>query len=153
MPVAVFADVPIPEPPSGSYSYWVVVQRSNGVIQLFTSIKPITVSKNGEQIYYGAHKIYRFSDNQWNYEFESLSDGNAPFEHMYAANHDIAYHNDTGFFFTLPKVSELYQAAKTTDFGMMWKIISAGLIPLAGLLILGISFRKAWAFLHNQLTH
>ena len=157
MPVAVFADMPIPDPPYGAYSYWIVVLRPNGSVYLITSPNQIIALDQGK---YGiqittqsSHKTYNLIDGYWSYDKEGLGNTNWPIEHVYASNHDIAYSNGSGFFFTLPKVSALYQTAKKTDFGKMWKIISAGLIPLVGLLILGISFRKGWAFLRRQLMH
>lgn len=153
MPVVVFADIPIPDPPYGAYNYWVVVHRVNG-IYLITSPNPMNAPNKGTQIYtHGGYKAYTLSDSYWNYHSEGLSGSSWPIEDIYASSHDVAYTDGSGFFFTLPKVSELYQAAKTTDYGMIWKIILDGLIPLAGLLILGISFRKGWVFLRNQLTH
>ncbi|HKM44012.1 MAG TPA: hypothetical protein VJY12_00975 [Dysgonamonadaceae bacterium] len=57
------------------------------------------------------------------------------------------------FYQTAPPIMILVETMKGVDSGMILKIILAGLIPLAGCLILGISFRKGWAFLRNQLTH
>ena len=153
MPVAVFADVPIPEPPPGAYGYWVVVQRPNGVY-LITSPNPMTAPLKGTQIYtHAGYKAYTLSDSYWNYHSEGLSGSSWPIEGIYASNHDVAYTDGSGFFFTPPKVSALFLTAQETDFGMIWKIILDGLIPLVGLLILGISFRKGWAFLQGQLRH
>ena len=156
IPVSVFADIPIPDPPYGAYDYWVVVQRTvsgSNLIQLFTSTEPIKVSLNGEQIYYGPHKYYNLVDGHWSYEYESYSNGHAAFNHMYVANHDIAYLDGSGFFFTLPKASALFQALKIMDFGTILRTFSAGLIPLVGLIVLVICFRKGWGFLRNQLMH
>lgn len=161
IPVSVFADVPIPETPPGAYSYWAVVLRTNGSVYLITSPNPITALDQGK---YGiqvttqaSHKTYNLIDGYWSYDKEGLGSTNWPIEHVYASNHDIAYSDGSGFFFTPPKVSELSQIIRQAKnqgiFGMIWKIILDGLIPLVGLLILGISFRKGWAFLRNQLTH
>jgi hypothetical protein len=157
MPVAVFADIPIPDPPYGAYDYWSVVLRPSGSVYLITSPNPIVALDQGT---YGihittptSHKTYNLIDGNWSYDKEGLGSTNWPIEHVYASNHDIAYSDGSGFFFTLPKVTALYQTARQTDFGMIWMIILDGLIPLAGLLILGISFRKGWAFLRRQLTH
>lgn len=157
MPVAVFADVPIPDPPTGAYSKWAVVLRPDSSVYLITSPNPITALDQGN---YGiqitteaCHKTYNLIDGNWSYDKEGLGSTNWPIEHVYAANHDIAYADGSGFFFTLPKVSALYQTAQETDFGMIWTIILDGLIPLVGCLILVISFRKGWAFLQRQLTH
>jgi len=153
MYVPVYADTPIPDPPPGAFHYWVVVLKGVNDIKLVTSNNPITVQANGKQLYIRNCRKYKFVDNNWNYDWESLSVCSVPFEHMYSANHDIAYLNSSEFFFTLPKVSELYLIAKEADFGKIWTIILDGLIPLVGLLILAISFRKGWVFLRSQLTH
>ena len=57
------------------------------------------------------------------------------------------------FYRTAPQISPLVEGMTGADSGTLLRIISAGLIPLVGLLILGISFRKGWAFLRNQLMH
>jgi hypothetical protein len=163
MPVAVFADVPIPDTPPGAYSYWAVVLRLDNSVYLITSPNPITASDQGK---YGiklstrsGDKTYNLIDGNWSYDKEELGyiSKTWPIEHVYAANHDIAWGNGSGFFFTLPKVSELCQIVRQVKdrgtFGMMWQTILAGLIPLVGCLILGISFRKGWEFLRRQLTH
>ena len=159
MPVAVFADVPMPDPPYGSLPYWVVADVY-GEIGLYTSNSPIRVDASGvyNKLLFYTLKKYDFIDNQWVFDGnEWLGQVMTSFERIYASNHDIAYGNGSGFFFTLPKVSELCQIVRQAKsqgtFGMMWQIILAGLIPLVGLLILGISFRKGWAFLRRQLTH
>lgn len=154
MPVAVFADIPIPDPPAGAYPYWVVIQNGR-YIQLISAQEPITVFFDGlgqPNLNYRNFKVYDLSDNDWVFNFSSHVGGGV-FDDLYASNHDIAYTDGSGFFFTPPKVSPLFLTAQETDFGMIWTIILDGLIPLAGLLILGISFRKGWAFLRNQLTH
>ena len=154
MPVAVFADVPIPDPPYGAYNYWVVVQVRNGTIYLLTSPNPITTPLNGSQMHlHGGFRVYYLTDGHWSYDKEELAGASYSINHIYASNHDIAYNDGSGFFFTLPKVSELFLTAQEADYGMIWKIILDGLIPLVGLLILGISFRKGWAFLQGQLRH
>jgi len=154
MPVAVFADIPIPDPPYGAYNYWAVVEARWGAILLLTSLNPMEAPNAGTQILItGGYRVYDLTDSYWNYYSEGLSSVTYNINHIYAASHDIAYTDGSGFFFTRPKVSALYQTAQKTDFGMVWTIILDGLIPLVGLLILGISFRKGWAFLRRQLTH
>lgn len=157
MPVAVFADVPMPDPPYGSLPYWVVADVY-GEICLYTSNNPITVDPEGyNKLVFCNYKKYKFINNEWSYDKETLGQAQTGFEKIYASNHNIEYIDGSGFFFTPPKASTLYQIvrqAKTQGvFGMIWKIILAGLIPLVGLLILGISFRKGWAFLRRQLMH
>ena len=118
MYVPVFADVPIPDPPSGAYSYWAVVLRPNGSVYLITSPNPITALDQGK---YGihvtttaSHKTYNLIDGYWSYDKEGLGSTCWPIEHVYASNHDIAYSDGSGFFFTLPKVSELCQIVRQT---------------------------------------
>lgn len=157
MPVSVFADVPIPEIPYDAWQFWVVAD-SYGQTILFTSQDPIRVEvdeRNDPWLHLSCKKSYKFIDNQWVFENESLQNVRTRIQHIYASNHNIAYVDGSGFFFTPPKVSTLSQIVRQVKnqgtFGMIWKNILAGLIPLAGLLILGISFRKGWAFLQNQL--
>ena len=155
--VPVYAEMPIPDPPYGAYNYFVVAHAKTGEIYLITTINPTEAPKKGSQIYTnGGYKIYCLLDGYWSYENEGLN-GSVPIEHVYAANHDIAYSDGSGFFFTLPKVSELYQAVSQVKnkgtFGMILRDFSAGLIPVLGCLILAISFRKGWAFLQGQLMH
>ena len=160
MPFSVFADVPMPDPPLGSLQYWVVA-RSYGEIYLLTSNSPITVeySDISGLLYFqlSSCKSYTFINDQWSYDREWLGGVEFRVDEIFASNHNIAYNDGSGFFFSPPKASTLYQIVRQAKnqgiFGKMWKIISAGLIPLVGLLILGISFRKGWAFLRNQLMH
>ena len=163
MYVPVYAETPIPDPPPGAYSNWVVVLRPNGSVYLITSPNPITALDQGKYgirlTTYASHKAYNLIDGYWSYDEERLGyiSTSWPIEHVYASNHDIAYSNGSGFFFIVPKVSELYQIVRQMKnkgtFGMILRTISAGLIPLLGCLILGISFRKGWAFLQGQLRH
>ena len=153
MCVPVYAETTIPDPPYGAYDYWAVVLWYDSVY-LITSPNPIKATTDGTMIItYLGDKTYNLINGYWSYDQEGTGNTTWTIQHVYASNHDIAYNDGSGFFFTPPKVSALYQAAKTADFGMILRTILAGLIPLVGLLILGISFRKGWAFLHNQLTH
>ena len=159
MNVPVFADTSIPDPPYGAYDYWVVTD-SYGEIKLYTSPNPIRVKYNSSGnlvLYIYNLKKYILSGGYWSYDKEAYGALNAGFNTIYAANHDIEYKDGSGFFFTLPKVSELCQIARQMKnkgtFGMILRTISAGLIPVLGCLILAISFRKAWVFLRTQLTH
>ena len=49
----------------------------------------------------------------------------------------------------LPMVETL----KKVDSGILLTNILAGLTLLVGLIVLGLSFRKGWAFLQDQLRH
>lgn len=159
IPFSVFADVPMPDPPYDAWQFWVVAD-SYGKTILFTSQNPIKVDPSGvnNKLFFYTLKQYNFIDNEWVFDGrEFLDQVQTGFERIYASNHNIAYKDGSGFFFTPPKVSTLSQIVRQAKsqgtFGMMWGTISAGLIPLAGCLILGISFRKGWAFLRRQLTH
>ena len=154
IPVSVFADIPIPDPPYGAYNYWAVVHRTTGSIYLVTSPNPMTAPPAGTQIYtHAGYKTYYLIDGHWSYDTEGLSALSVPIEHIYAANHDIAYTDGSGFFFTLPRVSVLYRVLEMMDSGTLLRTFSAGLIPLVGLIVLVFSFRKAWAFLQGLLRH
>lgn len=161
MYVPVYAETPIPDPPPGAYSYWAVILRPNDTVYLITSPNPIIASDQGK---YGiqvttkaSHKTYNLIDGNWSYDKEGLGSTNWPIKHVYASNHDIAWSDGSGFFFTPPKVSELCQIVRQMKnkgtFGTILRTFSAGLIPMVGLLILAISFRKGWAFLQNLLMH
>lgn len=52
-----------------------------------------------------------------------------------------------------PPIPILVAGMMGADSGMILRTISHGLILVSGCLILAISFRKAWAFLHSQLQH
>jgi len=48
-------------------------------------------------------------------------------------------------------IMTLVETMRGVDSGILWKIISAGLTLLVGLIVLGTCFRKGWAFLQGQL--
>lgn len=153
MSVPVYAETELPSPPDGSLEYWVYA-IDGPIINFITGHNPITVrDENGKDIVTGeGGKVYVYLDNKWKLYVEELdSVYNAGFV-IVAANHDIAYEDGSGFFFVRPKVSPLIQTMEATDFGTILKNFSAGLIPLIGCLILGISLVKAWEFLRTQLT-
>ena len=115
MYVPVYAETPIPDPPYGSYDYWVVAQR-NGEVYLITSNRPITVEYSEYSGYpyfqlYG-YKRYILINKQWSYDREVLGSVEIRCDEIFASNHDIAYSDGSGFFFTLPKVSELCQIVR-----------------------------------------
>ena len=156
IPVSVFADegIPIPDPPYGAYDYWVVVEAKWGAILLLTSPNPMTAPPAGTQILInGGYRVYNLLDSYWSYDTEGIASVTYNINQIFASNHDIPYTDGSGFFFTLPRVSALFQALKIMDFGMILRIFSAGLIPLVGLIVLVFSFRKAWAFLQGLLRH
>lgn len=161
MYVPVYAETPIPDPPAGAYSYWIVVLRPNDSVYLITSPNPITALDQGKYgihlTTYASHKTYNLIDGNWSYDKEGKGHTSWPIEHVYASNHDIAYSDGSGFFFTLPKVSELCQIVRQMKnkgtFGTILRTFSAGLIPIIGLLILVISLRKGWEFLRGQLAN
>ena len=159
MYVPVFAATPIPDPPLGAYQYWVVAQ-SYGETYLLSSNNPITVEYSSNNILcflLTTCRSYKFINNQWSYDREWLGQVQWRVDETYASNHNIEWSDGTGFFFTPPKVSTLYQTVRNMKsqgtFGKILKNFSAGLIPIIGLLILVISLRKGWEFLRTQLKH
>lgn len=156
MPVAVFADTTIPDPPSDVWEYWVVVKDSQGYIHLYASHYPITVSTSGYTLFLndGQQKYsLPYGGDTWDKKYEIAGQGSNGFYSMHKSNHDIAYDDGSGFFFLRPKVLRLFPTAKTTDFGTILRNFSAGLIPLVGLIVSVICLKKGWDFLRNQLMH
>lgn len=157
VPVAAFADIYIPEdiPYVGDgWDYWIVTEY-DGEYYLYFTKNPMV--HNGGNVLYldGGYREYKYDGNVWNYFYGYDYDAslNTDFDTVLASNHDIAYRDGSGFFFTPPRVSELYRTMKTMTSGTLLRTILAGLTPLVGLVILGISFRKAWGFLLSRLTH
>ena len=156
MYVPVYAGTAIPEPPYGSYDYWVVMD-SYGETMLYTSHEPIHVKiEDGtKRIHLRGSRWYSLINGQWSYESQTIATIQASFNTIYAANHDIAYLDGSGVFFSPRR--ELCQVVRemeeTEIFGTILRAFSAGLIPLVGLLILAISLQKGWAFLQGQLRH
>jgi len=151
--VPVYADTTIPDLPSDVMEYWVIYYYPSNVIFIMTSNNPLTVNKTGDRVYAeGGYREYKYEENGWRIynEGTSVSTGIGT---ICASNHDIAYKDGSGFFFLRPKVSPLFQTMEGTDFGAILRNFSAGLIPLIGCLILGISLVKAWGFLRTQLKH
>lgn len=154
--VPVYAETPIPDPPAGAYAYWIVILSTNDSVYLVTSPNPIN-ALYGSRIITRGYKTYELINGYWSYDSEVLGYKNWEIKQVYAANHDIAYDDGSGFFFTLPKVTELShivrQMKNKGTFGKILKDFSAGLIPLVGLIVLLIALTKAWAFLRRQLMH
>lgn len=151
--VPVYADTVIPDPPYDVLEYWVICYDENIGFMCFSSHNPITVSRDERDIIFDTLKYYIYENNEWVLYISKTDGGSVSFGTMYQSNHDIAYYNGSGFFFVRPKVSPLSQGMKKTDFGTIWRTFSVGLIPVLGLLILGISLTKAWEFLQTQLKH
>jgi len=156
MYVPVYADTNIPPLPTDGWEYWVIVNigtSSNRVLGYLTSHNPIKVWKpKNHQLQFNTFKWYSYSENGWKVINEGLEYSTMYFTEMYAANHNIAYaEGSDDFFFESPKVPPLSQAMKTVDFGTILRNFSVGLIPILGLIVSFIAFRKAWAFLRNQL--
>lgn len=151
MYVPVYAQTELPGMPSVVYPYWVYfIDTAGPVIYFGTSYNPITVEdENGWKI--NVRGIYyTYVNNQWVYYGEADSVYNPGFI-IAAANHDIAYEDGSGFFFVPPKVSPLIQTMEVTDFGRILRNFSGGLIPILGLIVSCMAFRKAWQFLRSQL--
>ena len=155
MYVPVYADTPIPDPPTDVWEYWVIVEHPIYDFWVLCSHNPIKVSTEKQYwIVVDGSKYYIYENDQWKMIIQSSNKDDFGFSGvMYQANHDIAYEDGSGFFFLRPRVSPLSQTMKVTDFGTILRTFSAGLIPLIGCLILVISLRKGWEFLRTQLTH
>lgn len=114
------------------------------VDNLFLTFKTSSFSRN---------YILDKSTGIWDLDFS----GNNTYLHtaadLKASNIDVYYWDEVTVFFSAPKVSQLLLTMKNQSPAATLKIILAGLIPLLGLVILAISFRKAWGFLRNQLQH
>lgn len=154
MSVPVYADTTLPAPPSGAFEYWVYFTQGP-ILYLGTGHTPITVGDEEGTgiILHEGGKVYIYQNNKWVIKYTNMDAiYNSGFV-IIAANHDIAYDDGSGFFFLRPKVPPLYQTMKETDFGTILRNFSAGLIPLIGCLILGLSLVKAWGFLRTQLKH
>lgn len=157
MPVSVFAGMSFPDPPSDVWEYWVIVEqiRNPGYFDLVCSYNPIMMQSYGSGILLnGTFRVYSLDkvNGRWAnaQEFTQPTYGLSA---MHASNHDIAYDDGSGFFFLRDRGTLLFPEAMKADFGIILRTISAGLIPLVGLLILAISFRKGWVFLKHQLMH
>ena len=150
--VPVYAETELPAPPSDAYQYWVYAMNGP-VIECITGPRPITVrDENGREIVTGeGGKGYRYQNNKWGFYVTVNDSIYCGIYEIVAANHDIAYEDGSGFFFECPKVSPLVQTMEATDFGAILSNFSVGLIPIVGLIVSLIAFRKAWAFLRSQL--
>ena len=157
--VPVYADTPIPELPANGWEYWLVANvgtESGTYLYYVESHGPIVVqSENDHDLVFNTYRWYRYIDNEWKIvkQGQGTMIMNLEYIEIYAANHDIAYADGSGFFFLSPKVPPLYQEMKKMDFGTILRTFSVGLIPIIGCLILVISLRKGWEFLRTQLTH
>ena len=156
MYVPVYANSVLPEPPSDAYEYWAYFYKEGAGIRFVTSHYQITTPNDeyaGIEIIMEGGKLYKYINNEW--EMLDSNCGLVYFEGyvIVASNHDIAYRDGSGFFFFSHKVHPLYQATLMTDFGMILRTFSAGLIPIIGCLILVISLQKGWEFLRTQLMH
>lgn len=155
VPVYANTETPeIPELPSNVFEYWVIVNASTDPesLTIFCSHNPIKVEKDDENNTFlraATYKTYTKWNNGW-LESSVKTNARMHFRVMYYANHDIAYYDGSGFFFRLPN-PRLYQMTRRMDFGTVLKNFSVGLIPILGLIVLFIAFRKAWAFLLSQL--
>ena len=157
MPVVVFAGISYPDPPDDVWNYWVIIDKdgkAGGNYWLVGSRKPITMQSYGNKMFIdGIAQVYTLDkiNGVW-WRTSDITTGYIGISSMHKSNHDIAFDDGSGFFFRKIRDTLLFPATVTADFGMILRTISAGLIPLLGCLILGISFRKGWAFLRRQLT-
>jgi len=158
MYVPVFADISFPDLPADVWEYWVIIDKdgkAGGNYWLVCSHNPITMQSYGNKMFLGGiGKMYSLDkiNGVWVMP-QDLTAGFIGIFSMHKSNHDIAFDDGSGFFFLRDRDSLLFPEAMKADFGMILRTISAGLIPLLGCLILGISFRKGWEFLQGQLRH
>lgn len=150
--VPVYANTDIPEPPDIGYEYWVIRISDDGTINCLYSHNPITVTTDEERLRLDGFVSYAYRDGQWEYITTWDNIEYIYFGTIYNANHDIAYEDGSGFFFVVPKVPRIYPIVKMMDFGNVLRNFSAGLIPIVGVVVLSVGFRKAWGFLQSQLT-
>lgn len=158
----VYAEGPVTDPPSDVWSYWVIFKYNSGggsedQILCISTFDPLIVDKEDEKLKCGpAYRKYEYENNQWNLRFETYN-GEVSFplnliKTICASNHDIAYDDGSGFFFSRPS-PVLSPIVEKVDFGTILKNFSVGLVPLIGLLILAISLGKGWGFLRSHLKH
>ena len=155
MCVPVFAGMSLPDPPTDVWSYWVVIEKNPGYYYLVCSYNPITMERYGSNILIdGIGKVYPLDKNKGQWVMpQDITIGFYGITAMHKSNHNVVYDDGSGFFFFRDRQSRLFQPTKNLDFGIILRNILAGLTPIVGLLILGISFRKGWAFLQGQLRH
>jgi len=161
MSVASFAaDNPIPPVPSGLSRYYVITDAYGARYTLITSETPFVYDESRNNIVnYGNGKVDRYECESGQSEFVYVNSMDSGFAtsilNVVASNHHIYYGTrseiGTQVFFSAP--SPIRAAMEIMDFGMILRTFSAGLIPLVGLIVLVISFRKGWDFLRNQLMH
>lgn len=164
MSVASFAaDTQIPPLPSGLCRYYMIQDVYGARFRLLTSETPFVYDQSrGQIVNHTDGQVYEYECDIINgeTEFTCVFDWVSNFatslpENVIASNHDIYYGTreeiGTQVFFSAP--SPIRAAMEIMDFGMILRIFSAGLIPLVGLIVLVISFRKGWDFLRNQLMH
>lgn len=156
--VIAFADTNIPPLPSAMCKYYAILDCYGARLVLITSEAPFVYDSQRQQIVsYGNEYVFRYECESGESEFVAVSGGysfGTSILNVVASNHDI-YHGTreslgTEVFFSAP--SPIRAALEIMDFGMILRTFSAGLIPLVGLTVLVISFRKGWDFLRNQLT-
>lgn len=153
------ADTQIPPLPSTLSRYYAILDAYGARLVLVTSDTPFVYDQSGNRILnYGDGYVYRYECESGESEFTYVSGSygfGSSILNVVASNHDIKYGTRTEIgtevFFSAP--SPIRAAMEIMDFGMILKTFSAGLIPLVGLIVLVISFRKGWDFLRNQLMH
>jgi hypothetical protein len=152
MSVPVYAETTIPPLPVHDWEYWAVITDDLDNLYYVISHNPMTVLEDSNlKLKCITFRWYRFYNNQWSIIQEKTEEININFSTVHAANHDIAYDDESGFFFLSPKVPQLYQTMETTDFGTILRNFSAGLIPIVGLIVLATALTKGWRFLRGQL--
>ncbi len=159
VPVMSYAEEITVQPPNDGHNYyycfydpsvydnWKCI-TSDGKLYLaddgFLTFKPKSYSKH-----------YTLRKNTGTWEMTTAGNYGSTYRttNFKASNVDVYYWDEVTVFFSAPKVYPLLLTMKNQSPAAILKIILAGLIPLLGLVILAISFRKAWAFFRNQLQH
>ena len=155
IPVSCFAMTPSEFLNTYDYQYQYMIKYNSGATNYISSDKPVT-----------------FDMSIYNNKGEKLLSGNS----LVLNNKGILYKlNNSGVVasYTDPKIyimrnpadkigfeyADIYQSNGSSFFlpitlkQSLYRRILTGLIPILGLVILAISFRKAWGFLRNQLQH
>lgn len=153
VPVLSFAEeitIPIDEKP-----YYIVLSSSDAITILRSDVKAYISTDNRIVIHQTNINKYYYPNGTTTPEY-TVKDNYSNYLATYtiiSSNYDVFFNETTDVFFSPPKVSPLTQVTQTISPKMILTNILVGLPLVLGLVILVLAFRKAWAFLHSQLTH
>ena len=158
VPVMSYAEEITVIPPNDGNSYYYYSKDNSGCWYCVTTNS--LLYKNGDFLHFkntSTYKHYKLSySGVWeltNTRTVASSEKIVNSSMLKGSNVTVYMWDGETVFFSPPKVSPLLLTMKNQSPVAILKIILAGLIPLLGLVILAISFRKAWGFLHNLLQH